>query len=166
MLEKVLIALVAPPFLLGAAAAPVGHAQVVFCFKDDAIIESSGLAVVGDLVVTTNDSGDTGRVFAVDPADGRTVSTTHWEDDPTDVEAIAPDGRGGVWVGDIGDNTESRDTVQVADVPVSDSDASPADLQLFHLAYPDRPHNAETLMTDPVTGRLYIATKGTFGGTL
>src|SRR3954465_3611472 len=113
MLEKVLIALVAPPFLLGAAAAPVGHAQVVFSFKDDAIIESSGLVVVGDLVVTTNDSGDSGRVFAVDPEDGRTVGVTSWQGDPTDVEALAPDGHGGVWVGDIGDNEEKRDTVQV-----------------------------------------------------
>jgi hypothetical protein len=166
MLEKVLVALVAPPFLLGAAVAPVDHAQVVFSFSDADIIESSGLAVVGGLVITTNDSGDTGRVFAVDPADGRTVSTIGWEDHPTDVEAIAPDGRGGVWVGDIGDNTESRDRIQVADVPIGASDTTLTDLEVFDLAYPDGPHNAETLMTDPVTGRLYVATKGAFGGTL
>ena len=36
----------------------------------------------------------------------------------------------------------------------------------YDLAYPDGAHNAETLMSDPVTGRLYIATKGVFGGTL
>jgi hypothetical protein len=165
MLERVATAAVAVPFLLGAAAAPVDHAQQVFSFQDSDIIESSGLVVVGDLVVTTNDSGDTGRVFAVDPADGRTVSTTKWEDDPTDVEALAPDGHRGVWVGDIGDNTESRDTVQVADVQVTDHDAT-VDPTVYDLAYPDGSHDAETLMTDPTTGRLYIATKGVLGGTL
>ena len=165
MLERALAALTAVPFLLGAVAAPVGHADVVFSFRDSDIIESSGLALVGDLVATTNDSGDTGRVFAVDPADGHTVSETDWEDDPTDVEAIAPDGHGGVWVGDIGDNTESRDSVQVADVAVTAANAT-VEPEVFDLAYPDGPHNAETLMTDPVTGRLYVATKEPLGGTL
>jgi hypothetical protein len=165
MLDRIVTGLLAVPFLLGAAAAPVDHAQQVFSFQDPDIIESSGLAVVDGRVATINDSGDTGRVFAVDPADGRTVSTTHWEDDPTDVEALAPDGQGGVWVGDIGDNTASRDTVQVADVPVTHDDATvhPA---VYDLAYPDGAHDAETLVRHPVTGRLYIATKGVLGGTL
>ena len=107
MVERVLAGLVVVPFLLGAAVAPADEAQVVFSFRDHEIVESSGLAVVDGLVVTTNDSGDSGRVFAVDPATGKTVGVTEWADDPTDVEALAPDGHGGVWVGDIGDNTES-----------------------------------------------------------
>jgi hypothetical protein len=164
MLERVVTAAVAVPFLLGAAAAPVDHAQKVFSFQDSDIIESSGLVVTDGLVVTTNDSGDTGRVFTVDPADGRTVGVTHWGD-ATDVEALAPRSDGEVWVGDIGDNTESRDTIQVTAVPVGsgDKDVEPP---IYDLAYPDGPHNAETLMADPVTGRLYVATKGAFGGTL
>src|SRR5690242_10313092 len=112
MLERVVTGLVAIPFLLGAAAAPVDHAQKVFSFQDGDIIESSGLVVVNGLVVTTNDSGDTGRAFTVDPATGKTVGVTGWSDDPTDVEALAPRRDGEVWVGDIGDNTESRDTIQ------------------------------------------------------
>lgn len=165
MLEKVLIALVAPPFMLGAAASPVGHAQVVFTFEDDAIIESSGLVVVDGLVVTTNDSGDTGRVFTVDPATGRTVGVTGWDNDPTDVEALAPHGDHEVWAGDIGDNTESRDSIQVSPVPVGPGEKD-VDAPVYDLVYPDGPHNAETLMTDPTNGRLYVATKGVFGGTL
>ena len=55
----------------GGALAP--PAQVAFTFRDPAIVESSGLVVADGLVVTTNDSGDTGRVFAVDPATGETV---------------------------------------------------------------------------------------------
>src|ERR687893_207498 len=45
---------------------------VAFVFQDPAIVESSGLAVVDGRVVTTNDSGDTGRVFTVDPRSGET----------------------------------------------------------------------------------------------
>jgi hypothetical protein len=165
MIERVAAGLVAVPFLLGAAATPVDQAEQVFSFQDSEIIESSGLVVVNGLVVTTNDSGDSGRVFAVDPANGRTVSTIQWEDDPTDVEALAPDGHGGVWVGDIGDNSEKRHTVQVADVPVTRSDAA-VHPTAYDLTYPDGAHDAETLMTDPVSGRLYIATKEVFGGTL
>ena len=69
-------------------------------------------------MVTTNDSGDSGRVFAVDPATGDTVGTTSWSPAPEDVEALAPAGPGHVWVGDIGDNRRARDSVQVLRVPV------------------------------------------------
>ena len=161
--DRVLAGLLVVPFLLGAAAAPAGQAQVVFSFRDNQIIESSGLAVVDGLVVTTNDSGDTGRVFMVDPVTGKTVGVTAWADDPTDVEALAPDGHGGVWVGDIGDNTESRDSVQIAQVALGGSDLEP---EVRDLTYPDGAHDAETLMRDPATGRLYIASKGPLGGEL
>jgi len=165
MSERWLAGLVVVPFLLGAAAAPVDRSQVVFSFKDRDIIESSGLAVVDGLVVTTNDSGDTGRVFTVDPATGKTVGVTGWAEDPQDVEALAPLDDNEVWVGDIGDNSESRDTIQVAPVPVGPGNDG-IDGPIYDLAYPDGPHDAETLMTDPTTGRLYVATKGVLGGTL
>ena len=107
MAERILTGLVVVPFLLGAAVAPVDEAQVVFSFQDNDIVESSGLVVARGLVVTTNDSGDTGRVFTVDPATGETVGTTGWSNDPQDVEALAPLDDNDVWVGDIGDNAES-----------------------------------------------------------
>ncbi len=115
---------------MGAAAAPVDEAQVAFTFQDPAITESSGLAVVDGLVVTTNDSGDTGRLFAVDPATGETVGTSTWSDDPTDVEALAPSPTGDVWVGDIGDNREARDDVEVALVAVRRAQRRGADAAL------------------------------------
>jgi hypothetical protein len=165
MSERLLAGLVVVPFLLGAAVAPVGESQVVFSFQDNDIIESSGLVVVGGLVVTTNDSGDTGRVFTVDPATGKTVGTTGWGNNPTDVEALAPLDEHEVWVADIGDNIESRESIQVAPVPVGPGNKD-LDGPIYDLAYPDGPHNAETLMTDPTTGRLYVATKEVLGGTL
>ena len=165
MSERLLAGLVVVPFLLGAAVAPVDKEQVVFSFRDSDIVESSGLVVMDGLVVTTNDSGDTGRVFTVDPVTGKTVGVTTWADEPTDVEALAPDGHGGVWVGDIGDNTESRESVQIADVAVGGTggDVEP---QVRDLTYPDGAHDAETLMRNPTTGRLYVASKGVLGGEL
>jgi hypothetical protein len=165
MRERALGALVAVPFLLGAASASSVDGQVVFTIQDPEIVESSGLAVVDGLVVTTNDSGNSGRLYALDPATGETVGTTDWAAEPTDVEALAPDPSGSVWVGDIGDNQAVRDTVQVALVPVGRKRLD-ADVATYHLVYPDGAHDAETLLCDPTSGRLYVATKSPLGGTL
>ncbi|KQV71541.1 hypothetical protein ASC64_05915 [Nocardioides sp. Root122] len=157
---------VAAPFLLGAAAGDTAvGSHPAFRFTDPEIVESSGLAVSAGLVVTSNDSGDSGRVFAVDPATGATVGVTSWADDPVDVEALAPTGDGQVWVADTGDNRHERDSVQLLRVPVGRGDrvASP---QAFELVYPDGPRDAEALVSHPVTGRLYVITKGVFGGTV
>ena len=161
-----LVALVAVPFLLGAAAAPESDEQVVFSFQDSRISESSGLVALdtgggAPLFVTTNDSGDTGRVFTVDQ-DGRTVGITTWSDDAHDVEALAPAGDGGVWVGDIGDNRASRDTVQVTKVPVGRGDRV-SDGPVYDLEYPDGSHDAETLLAT-ADDQIYVVTKGVFGG--
>lgn len=135
----------------------------VFTITDPAITESSGLALLDGLVVTTNDSGDTGRLFALDAATGELVGTTHWSDDPEDVEALAPStDPGKVWAGDIGDNSLARKDIEVAEVPVGRGDRT-VDVETYDLVYPDRPHNAETVLADPVTGRLYVVTKATLG---
>ncbi|WP_139977737.1 WD40 repeat domain-containing protein [Nocardioides litoris] len=158
------------PFVVGVAAAPAvpPRGQVELTFRDPEIVESSGLVARDDLVLTVNDSGDTGRVFAVDRGTGETVGVTSWAAEPDDVEALAPvagsDGAAGeVWVGDIGDNPQTRDTVTVLRVPVGVGyrDVEPAS---YELVYPDGPRDAETLMTDPATGRLVVVTKGIFGG--
>lgn len=139
--------------------------DVVVRFQDPAIVESSGLVVTGDLMVTVNDSGDSARVFAVDPGTGRTVGVTSWDADPTDLEALAPAGPGQVWAADIGDNARARSSVTVTRLPVGRSVAEVAG-ESFELAYPDGPEDAEALLAHPVTGRLYVATKGAFGGSL
>jgi hypothetical protein len=151
------------PLSLGASAS-ADDTTVELTFRDPEIVESSGLAVVGDLLVTTNDSGDEGRVFAVD-ASGRTVGRTHWSGEPVDVEALAPGEGSSVWVGDIGDNTGNRASIQVASVPVGRGE-SDADGPVYDLSYPDGARDAESLLVHPVTGRLYVATKEIFGGVL
>ena len=73
MADRLLAGLVLVPFLLGASATPTEESTVLFSFQDNEIVESSGLVAAGGLVVTTNDSGDGGRIFTVDRA---TLETT------------------------------------------------------------------------------------------
>jgi len=165
--ERYLLAATAVPFLVAALMGGPDQrsGDVVIVFEDPAIVESSGLAVVDGLFVTTNDSGDSGRVFVVDPVSGETVGVTHWSDDPIDVEALAPAGGGEVWVGDIGDNRAARESISVVRVPVGrgDTDVDPTS---YELRFPGGARDAESLLADPATGRLYVVSKGVFGGTV
>jgi hypothetical protein len=163
--ELIAAAVIGAPFLVGASMAPDRDGEVVFRFADPQIIESSGLVVADGLVVTVNDSGDGARIFTVDLETGRTVGVTRWSGEAFDDEALAPAGRRSVWVGDIGDNSRARPSVTVTRVPFGRSDADVAGEE-FELAYPDGPADAEALLSDPVTGRLYVVTKVAFGGTV
>lgn len=156
---------VAAPFALGVAVTQgAPHGVRVLSFHDPAVVEASALVVSHGLFVTTNDSGDSGRVFAVDRA-GDTVGVTHWSARPTDCEALAPAGPGRVWVGDIGDNFGSRSSVSITRVPIGRGDRT-VTATSYRLTYPDGPTDAETLVRNPVTRRLYVASKDVFGGTL
>jgi hypothetical protein len=157
------VAAVAP----AAQASPVrDRTSTAFVVRDRAIDEDSALTFWRHrLLVTTNDSGDTGRLFLLGRS-GRTVGVTHWMRHPLDCEALAPgkDARH-VWVGDIGDNAARRPWVRIAQVPVFRGHRT-VHVSKYRLIYPDGPHNAETLVRNPATGRLYIATKESPGGHL
>jgi hypothetical protein len=166
MRERLVVGAVALPFLLGAAAAPSGdHGREVFRFQDPDIVEASGLVVQDGLFLTTNDSGDAGRVFAVDPDTGETVGVTTWASEPEDVEALAPAGAGEVWVGDIGDNLEERQSIRVTRVPVGAEDQDDSGTS-YELVFPGPARDAETLLSQPGTGRLFVASKEIFGAAL
>ena len=139
--------------------------EPVFTFADGRIRESSGLVDLGSLMVTVNDSGDTGRVFTVDPRTGETVGVTDYADDAFDVEALAPAGRRSVWVGDIGDNRGSRDHVTVSRVPVGPGEMHLDSPLSYRLAYPDGSHDAESLVAT-ASGRLFVITKSVTGGSV
>ncbi len=145
-------------FLTGSEEPEPEAAEEVVAFADPAIIESSGLAVVGGRFVTVNDSGGSGRIFTVAPDSGRTVGTTGWPGDPVDIEGLAPAGDGEVWVGDIGDNQAVRSTITIHRVPSGRGDQTTVPTS-YELDYPDGPHDAETLLTHPVTGRVYVVSK-------
>lgn len=137
--------------------------RVLFSFADPAIDESSGLVDLGSLMVTTNDSGDDALLYVIDPATGRTVGRTAYARAVVDVEALAPGGDGEVWAGDIGDNRETRRRVTVYRVPVGRGERH-VDAPSYRLVYPDGPHDAESLLD--AGGRLYVISKGIFGGTV
>lgn len=142
------------------------------------ITEASGLAVSRldpSILWVHNDSGDSARLFAIGtdgsyrgtfPVSG--ASASDWED-----MAIGPGPVADVpylYVGDIGDNGESRATIQVYRAPEPTVPATPgtypiAGVERLELAYPDGPHNAETLMVDPANGDLYLVTKPATAGT-
>ncbi|WP_179282411.1 hypothetical protein [Streptosporangium subroseum] len=146
-----------------------GEDEVLFHFKDKRITESSGLAVSPtrkDIYYTHNDSSAGPVFFAVGP-DGRTRATFTLQGAVArDWEAMATSkdpktGQGILWFADIGDNFDGAwpdiSVYKVAE-PTSMRDAViPAVRYRFH--YEDGGHNAESVMVDPRTGRLYIVTK-------
>lgn len=139
-------------------------AEVVLTFRDDAVDESSGLVVERDRVHTVNDSGDGPFVYTVARRTGRTVAVTAFADeDPVDVEALAPGTGGAVWVADIGDNLRARSSVAVHRLrPLPGGGRAAA--TTYGLRYPDGPHDAETLLVHPRTERVLLVTKRPFVG--
>ncbi len=151
--------LAVPALVVGSVAAgPPGTVSM----RDPRINESSGLVDLGSTWVTTNDSGDSARVFTLSPMTGRTLGITHFHTDVVDVEALAPAGRSAVWVGDIGDNTGKRSSVSVYRVRVGPGriDVTPP---RYRLVYPKGHPNAESLFADR-QGRLHVITKSFRGG--
>lgn len=156
---------VAVPFTMGAttqaASAQPDH-EVLAHFTDPTLTEASGLVVAGDRWVTVNDSGNAGDLFVVDPATGATERKVPFTDDPVDVEALALEGDTVVWVGDIGDNRKKRSHLSLYRVPLDGRGSE--QVMRVPVRYPDGPHDAESLVRHPVTGELFVLTKGIFGG--
>ena len=118
-----------------------------------------------------NDSGAGAELFAVTQS-GETVasyrvtgaSARDWED-----IALGPGPEAGqdyLYIGDIGDNGAKRPYVILYRVPEprvghrnATVVASTSPARALRLSYPDGPHDAETLLVDPLTGDLYIITK-------
>lgn len=135
----------------------------------DEIVEASGLGQSArdpDVLWTHNDSGDVARLFAMDRSGADlgeyTVDTTStdWEDLTLGWDALY--GADAIYVGDFGDNGESRDHVELLVLPEPEVDGAGGIIEDFStmiLLYPDDAHNAETLMRDPVSGDLYVVTK-------
>jgi hypothetical protein len=139
--------------------------RTLFTITDEDVFESSGLVDTGRVVYTTNDSGDDAVLYGFDPGTGRLVSRTTYAPEVDDVEALAPGRHGQVWAGDIGDNPGRRTGIDVYRVvPGLGTHERPA--RRYSFKYPDGPHDAETLLVHPRTGRLFVVSKSAFGGTV
>ena len=142
------------------------------------ITEASGIAASrrnpGTLWIH-NDSGAGPRVYALSTM-GATLaiydlggaSARDWEDIAVGPGPVA--GTSYLYVGDIGDNAESRTSIDVYRVAEPDvksgSPTTPSTLggvERFTLTYPDRAHNAETLLVDPQNGDVYVVAKSSDG---
>ncbi len=178
-----LVALSAGPVVLAPPAAGVTSqaaralgedaAPKAFTIEDPRITESSGLAASHahpGIYWTHNDSGDGPRLYAVDSRTGKTVATITLTGvgQPRDVEAISLGPDDNLYVGDIGDNLGgSWPHVWIYKLP------EPKELRdqtiratQYTVTYADGPRNAEALMVQPTTGRVYIADKKEDGGHL
>ncbi|MCA1224176.1 esterase-like activity of phytase family protein [Streptomyces sp. 8L] len=163
-------AVVLPP---AAPAFADGRPDQSFTIKDPRITESSGLAASHlhpGVYWTHNDSGDGPYVYAVDSRTGDTVArvTLRGVGTPRDVEAISIGPDGDLYVGDIGDNLNGAwDHVWIYRFPEPKHlGDQTVDATQFTVKYADGPRNAESLMVDPTTGRVYIASKNEDGGGL
>ena len=137
----------------------------VCTIDDDRLVEISGMAMSNthaNVMWFTNDSGDEARLYAVDIGTCRTVGEVRLRGvRARDFEGLssstAGDGRAFLWIGDIGDNRDSWPDISIYRI------REPRELGLrnrkprqWRFTYPDRPHNAETLMVQGE--RTWVAT--------
>ena len=123
-----------------------------------------------------NDSGDSPRVFAM-TSEGEDLGSYNlvgadavdWED-----MAIGPGpvpATDYLYLADIGDNPRERSEVAIYRVPepaVAGGEAAVTHdltgVERLTLRYPDRAHDSETLLVDPISGDLFLVTKEVAGG--
>lgn len=142
------------------------------------INESSGIAASKcqpNVLWTHNDSGDGPYLFAIDKT-GKNLGTWKVENaenvDWEDIESYKETGgKCFVFVGDTGNSKKNPRTehkiyrVPEPMVPASSSrstrkePANTAPAEVLTFAYPDEPHDAETLMVDPANADIYVVTK-------
>ena len=132
------------------------------------LAEGSGVAAsrrVPGRLWTHNDSGDP-TLVALDASGSVTgrlrLAGTKVED--WEAVAVGPCPAGScIYVADIGDNDAERARVTIYRVPEPDAGTDSVQAaDVFHVTYPDGPHDAETLLVTPA-GDVLIVTKGDTG---
>jgi len=138
------------------------------------LLEISGVAasrINPGILYIHGDSGNPNQIYlsngggtSVGTLTLTTVGNRDWED-----IAIGPGPVAGInyiYVGDIGDNDSKYSSVFVYRFPEPDLTgktlpyaANIDQVDVIELKYPDGPRNAETLMVDPLTKDIYIASK-------
>jgi hypothetical protein len=152
-----------------AAPADPGGPTVNRVVADPAIGENSGIALSpqhAGVLWTVNDSGNPPVLYALGPTGATAARITLTGVADTDWEAVATwrdrTGRALLAAADIGDNRAGRSQIEIDVVaepsPLRSQTLKP--LRRLVLRYPDGATDAESLMVDPRTQRMYVASKG------
>jgi hypothetical protein len=140
---------------------------VLATVKIAGLTESSGLAASQRYpgVFWTINDGPTPFLFAFDRSGTSRARVRVAGGSVFDWEALSigpgpAEGRSFLYIGDIGDNRQSRRSIQVYRVEEPDlgnTQTKPA--EKIQLQYPDGSHDAEAILVHPTTGDLYIVIK-------
>ncbi len=148
-----------PPPASAHTAAP----RVMFTISSPMIIESSSLVVSTvhpGLVYTANDSGDSATIYVLSSATGHLVGRTSLKGvNAIDFEAMAGGSDGSLVIGDVGDNNKNRDHVAVYKIRQPGRGRSWVRPQAVTLRYSNGPRDAESILFDARSGRVFIASK-------
>jgi hypothetical protein len=160
---------------LAAPAAAVDGVTEVCSFTDERFTEISGMTYSqrhDNVIYLHNDSSGGPRIYAVDAVTCETVATlTVAGIEARDMEAIGSGrdakGRPVLWIGDIGDNRSSWPEVRLHRVrePKVLRDRTVAS-RTYRFTYPERPLDAEALLADPASSRVWVVTKQLAKGTV
>ncbi|WP_246539053.1 hypothetical protein [Litoribacter ruber] len=143
------------------------------------LTEASGLAYSRKnpgYIWTHQDSGNDNLIFLLDANTAETVAAYRipgifnrdWED--MEIGPGPQDGVDYIYLGEIGDNRQAFSTYKIYrfEEPLFEEAhrgevvALEWDFDTIEYRYPDKSHDAEALMVDPVTKDIYIATKRDF----
>lgn len=155
------------------AAAPArtaAGATVDRTIKEPKVVESSGLARSTHrkrVLWTHNDKGGDPSLFAIGGRGNTRAVLSLSGAESVDWEDVASGPRHKLWVADIGDNDATRKHVSVYRIrePRALEDRDIVSTR-FDFVYPGGSRNAEGLMVNPRTGRLFIVSKDSDGGAI
>jgi hypothetical protein len=143
--------------------------------ESDAIDELSGLVASRaqpGVFWVHNDSGDKGRLFAIDLKGRLLLELALTNAKPRDVEDIAIGPRAGargsyLYLADTGNNRHERKAMRIyrlAEPNVREARTAGQRprrmVDVIEVRYEDGPHDVETLLIDPSNGDLYLVAKG------
>jgi hypothetical protein len=157
LLALLLAALLIPTAAVGAESEKVSE------ISDSRIEESSGLVVSAehdDLAYTVNDAGNDPIVYAVKISTGEVVGTTQvGGGDVEDSESIAIDGKGRMWLADLGDNDEERDDTALYVFAEPGPGNHSVNAKRFPVTYDGGAVDIEAFLVHPKTGKKFLVSK-------
>jgi hypothetical protein len=141
-----------------------GEPALVAKLKDPQVKESSGLAAGSDgkTYYTHNDSGDSARFFSFNLNGNVTGEYSVTNARNVDWEEMAATSIGGkpyLFLADVGDNGQRRESVQIYRVPEPKTAGGIKADRIYDFSYPDGPHNAEAILVDGERQKFQIITK-------